>query len=162
LIASGRCALLEDPLGQINGYASSQFTATDDIQLQRLRLQLARQMDALFDHFDVPAAPGEGTTASLINPPARAARGGGRGLARGGRGRGGAFTRDSLQPDGISSLCGLPAVTAPAGQAPNRLPIGVQFLARALNDGAALSAAQQLQAHSDWHRQHPPEPYGPG
>ncbi|HUX67397.1 MAG TPA: amidase [Terriglobales bacterium] len=162
LIASGRCALLEDPLGQINGYASSQFSATDYIQLQRLRLQLARQLEPLFEQFDVLAAPGQGSTASLINPPARAARGGpGRGLGRGGRGGRGGFVPDSLQPDGISSLCGLPAVTVPAGLAANHLPIGVQFLAAALNDGAALGAARQLQAHSDWHRQHPPAPYGP-
>ncbi|MGH9480664.1 MAG: amidase [Terriglobales bacterium] len=170
LIASGRCALLEDPLGQINGYASSQFTATDYIQLQRLRLQLARTMDALFDQFDVLAAPGQGSTASLINPPARTPPGDtgrGRGLggptARGRAGRGGAgFSRDSLQPDGISSLCGLPAVTVPAGLATNGLPIGVQFMARALDDGLALEAAWRLQEHTDWHRHFPPSPYGPG
>jgi len=161
LIASGRCALLQDPLGQINGYASSQFTATDYLQLQRLRLQLARQLEPLFEHFDVLAAPGQDSTASLINPPPRP-RGTRGGRGRGGRGPGGrAFAPDSLQPDGISSLCGLPAVTVPAGLAANHLPIGVQFMARALNDGAALGAARQLQAHTDWHRQHPPAPYGP-
>ncbi|MGH9477934.1 MAG: amidase [Terriglobales bacterium] len=160
LIASGRCQLLEDPVGQINGYASSQFNATDYIQLQRLRLQLARKMDALFDHVDVLAAPGEGSTASLINPPARAARRGPAPLARRRGPARGAYRRDSLQPDGISSVCGLPAISVPAGLAANGLPVGVQFMARALEDANALAAARLLQAHSNWHQQHPPAPYG--
>ncbi|MGH9394013.1 MAG: amidase, partial [Terriglobales bacterium] len=166
LIANGRCALLADPLGQINGYASSQFTATDYLQLQRLRLQLARKVDALFEHCDVLAAPGQGSTASLIDRPPNAPPAANRAARRSGAAAGVAprrsLQRDSLQPDGISSLCGLPAVTVPAGLASNRLPIGVQFIARAGNDAAALAAARQLQAHSDWHRQHPPAPYGPG
>lgn len=153
LISSGRCAQLEDPLGQINGYASSQFTATDYLQLQRLRLELARRMDTLFDEVDVLIAPGQGSTASLIDPPPRVSDASSRPRR--------AFQRDSLQPDGISSVCGLPAVTVPAGVAANGLPIGVQFLARALEDGKALQAARQLQAVTDWHRRFPPPPFGP-
>ncbi|MGH9476765.1 MAG: amidase [Terriglobales bacterium] len=163
LIASGRCQLLEDPLGQINGYASSEFKATDYIQLQRVRLELARKFDALFDRFDVVAAPGQSSTASPIgaapgatptpHPPPHPPHAGAA-LRRH------SFRRDSLQPDGISSLCGLPAVTVPAGLAANGLPVGVQFIGRALNDVAPLAAARRLQAHSDWHRRHPPAPYG--
>ncbi len=169
LIASGRCQMLEDPLGQINGYASSEFKATDYIQLQRVRLELARKMDALFEHFDVIAAPGQGSTASLIpahaptgepterpRPTARAPHPPhGENLQRRR-----AFRSDSLQPDGISSLCGLPAVTVPAGLSANQLPIGVQFMGRALNDAAPLAAARLLQAHSSWHLKRPPMPYG--
>ena len=159
LIESGRCALLQDPLGQINGYASSEFRANDYIQLQRLRLELARKFDALFDHFDVVAAPGQGSTASLIDRPPRPAAPPRTPPQPNPQRR--AFTRDSLQPDGISSLCGLPAVTVPAGLAENQLPIGIQFIARAGHDGAALAAARLLQAHSDFHRHFPPAPYGP-
>ena len=164
LIATGRCALLEDPLGQINGYASSQFLATDYIQLQRLRLELARRYEPLFERFDVLAAPGQSSTASLIRPPGAGRRGPEAGRfarGRGGRGPARPFQRDSLQPDGISSLCGFPAVTVPGGLAANRLPIGVQFIARALHDELPLAAARLLQAHSDWHQNHPPAPYGP-
>jgi aspartyl-tRNA(Asn)/glutamyl-tRNA(Gln) amidotransferase subunit A len=164
LIASGRCALLEDPLGQINGYASSQFLATDYIQLQRLRLELARKYEPVFEKFDVLAAPGQGSTASPLRRPEAGRRGPeAERLARGrgGRGPARAFQRDSLQPDGISSLCGFPAVTVPGGLAANRLPIGVQFIGRALNDALPLAAARLLQQHSDWHRNHPPAPYGP-
>lgn len=158
LIDSGRCSLLQDPLGQINGYACSQFLATDYIQLQRLRLDLARAMDALFDRYDVLAAPGQGSTASLIDRPAAPARSGRAPGAPPAQRRN--VQRDSLQPDGISSLCGLPAVTVPAGLAANQLPIGVQFMARALRDDQALAAARLLQAHTGWHRQSPPTPYG--
>ncbi|MGH9488456.1 MAG: amidase [Terriglobales bacterium] len=163
LIATGRCQMLEDPLGQINGYASSEFKATDYIQLQRVRLELARLMDGLFERFDVVAAPGQGSTASLIPPPGRMAYPPHRpphpphaGTPPPRR----HFRPDSLQPDGISSLCGLPAVTVPAGLAPNHLPVGVQFIGRALNDAAPLAAARLLQAHSSWHRARPPAPYG--
>ncbi|MGH9412378.1 MAG: amidase [Terriglobales bacterium] len=168
LIASGRCQMLADPLGQINGYASSEFKATDYIQLQRVRLELARKMDALFDHFDVIAAPGQGSTASLIpaHPPTGAPRERPPHPSRaphpphGEHPRRRAYRRDDLQPDGISSLCGLPAVTVPAGLSTDQLPMGVQFIGRALNDAAPLAAARLLQAHSEWHLKHPPTPYG--
>ena len=53
LIRSGRCAQSNDPLGQINGYASEQFSVTEYLQLQRVRLVLQQKIDALFDNCDV-------------------------------------------------------------------------------------------------------------
>jgi Asp-tRNA(Asn)/Glu-tRNA(Gln) amidotransferase A subunit family amidase len=35
------------------------------------------------------------------------------------------------------------------------MPVGIQFMARARDDQAVLSAANLLQAHTDWHRRHP-------
>ena len=63
---------------------------------------------------------------------------------------------DSRQPDAISSLCGLPAVTVPCGFTADNLPLGVQFIGRALNDRAVLEAAHLFQMHTDWHLKQPP------
>jgi aspartyl-tRNA(Asn)/glutamyl-tRNA(Gln) amidotransferase subunit A len=141
LISSGRCAELADPVGQINGYASMQFSAADYLQVQRVRTFLQKQIDKLFDNFDVLAAAGESSAAvSLSAPPEEDSAGP---IAR-------------REPDGISSLCGLPALGVPCGFSSKKLPFGVQFLGRALNDHVVVEAARLFQEHTDWHRQRPP------
>jgi aspartyl-tRNA(Asn)/glutamyl-tRNA(Gln) amidotransferase subunit A len=141
LIASGRCAELIDPVGQINGYASEQFSATDYLQVQRVRSFLQKQIDKLFDNFDVLAAAGESSAASRLDAPPDEDSAGP--IAR-------------REPDGISSLCGLPAISVPCGFDKNKLPFGIQFIGRALNDRAVIEAARLFQTHTDWHRQRPP------
>jgi aspartyl-tRNA(Asn)/glutamyl-tRNA(Gln) amidotransferase subunit A len=141
LIASGRCSELVDPVGQINGYASSEFSAADYLQVQRVRTFLQQQIDRLFDDFDVLATAGESSAASLLNAPPEEDSAGP--IAR-------------REPDGISSLCGLPALSVPCGFSKDKLPFGVQFIARALNDHLVVSAARSYQSHTDWHRQRPP------
>jgi aspartyl-tRNA(Asn)/glutamyl-tRNA(Gln) amidotransferase subunit A len=141
LIASGRCAELADPVGQINGYASEQFSATDYLQVQRVRSFLQKQIDKLFDNFDVLATAGESSAASLLNGPPEEDSAGP--IAR-------------REPDGISSLCGLPAISVPCGFHKNKLPFGIQFIGRALNDRTVVEAARLFQSHTDWHRQRPP------
>jgi aspartyl-tRNA(Asn)/glutamyl-tRNA(Gln) amidotransferase subunit A len=141
LIASGRCAELADRVGQINGYASEEFSATDYLRVQRVRSFLQKQIDKLFDKFDVLATAGQSSAASPLNAPPE---------------------EDSAGPierrasDGISSLCGLPAITVPCGFHKDKLPFGVQFIGRALNDRAVIETARLFQKHTDWHRQRPP------
>jgi hypothetical protein len=90
----------------------------------------------------VRAAPGEGDTAMPFSaPPEREDN---------------ERRIDSRQPDAISSLCGLPAITVPCGFSRAKLPLGIQFLGRALNDHAVIAAANLLQAHTDWHTKRPP------
>jgi aspartyl-tRNA(Asn)/glutamyl-tRNA(Gln) amidotransferase subunit A len=143
MIDSGLAARLVDPLGRINGYASREFSAQDYLHVQRVRLFLQQSIDRLFDRFDVISAPGQGDTADELQPSKAASE------------STASEPIDSLQPDAISSLCGLPAVTVPCGFDRNGMPVGVQFLARALDDQAALSAANLFQAHTDWHTRHP-------
>ena len=150
LIESGRCSELEDPLGKMNGYVSLEFSAWDYLHIQRVRTYLQKNVDALFDRFDVIAAPGEGTAARPIQPPQPPA--GGRGP---GGGRGNRPPDTSKQLDGISSLCGLPAISVPCGFTKEKLPIGIQFVGRALDDAKVLAAANIFQAHTDWHTKHP-------
>jgi aspartyl-tRNA(Asn)/glutamyl-tRNA(Gln) amidotransferase subunit A len=141
LISTGRCAELVDPVGQINGYASSEFSATDYLQVQRVRTFLQKQIDRLFDDFDVLATAGESSAASPLNAPPEEDSAGP--IAR-------------REPDGISSLCGLPALSVPCGFSKDKLPFGVQFIGRALNDQVVIRAAREFQNHTDWHRQRPP------
>jgi aspartyl-tRNA(Asn)/glutamyl-tRNA(Gln) amidotransferase subunit A len=141
LIASGRCAELIDPVGRINGYASMEFSSADYLQVQRVRTVLQKQVDRLFDEFDVLATAGESSAASPLNaPPEEDSEG----------------PIERRAPDGISSLCGLPAVSVPCGFSNNHLPFGIQFIGRALNDHAVIQAAHLFQRDTDWHRQRPP------
>lgn len=140
LIESGRCFELEDPLGKINGYAGQEFTVADYLQVQRVRTFLQEKIDRLFDDYDVLATAGESSAASLIEEVDD-------------------DSEDPIEeraPDGISSLCGLPALTVPCGFSKDKLPFGVQFIGRALNDHAVIAAARQYQSHTDWHTKRPP------
>ena len=141
LIRSGRCSELADPVGQINGYASFQFSATDYLQVQRVRTKLQKQIDKLFDNFDVLAAAGQSSAAERLNAPPEEDFGG---------------PIEQRAPDGISSLCGLPAITVPCGLSKDRLPFGVQFIGRALNDQAVIATAHLFQDKTSWHRLRPP------
>jgi aspartyl-tRNA(Asn)/glutamyl-tRNA(Gln) amidotransferase subunit A len=154
MISSGSCAKLKDPQGQVNGYPSAEFSVTDYLHVQRVRAILQQRIDKLFDQFDVIAAAGSSSVARKLEalprpnepPPAR--------------------NRDNppssgpdngqRQPDGISSLCGLPAVSVPCGFSKDNLPFGLQFMARALNDDAAIAAARQFQTLTEWHKKRPP------
>jgi aspartyl-tRNA(Asn)/glutamyl-tRNA(Gln) amidotransferase subunit A len=161
LVQTGDCAGLTDPLGQINGYASDVFSSSDYLRVQRVRTILQKRVDKLFDNFDVLAAAGQQSVASRLTPgprpqpqpPAgdRAARGEGRGAAANPQANGNA----NRQPDGVSSLCGLPALAVPCGYNTEGLPMALQFMGRAGNDHAVIAAARTFQSFTDWHRRHP-------
>jgi aspartyl-tRNA(Asn)/glutamyl-tRNA(Gln) amidotransferase subunit A len=149
MIRSGSCARLRDPLGQINGYVSEEFSVADYLDVQRVRTILQRRIDKVFNDFDVLAAPGSDSTAQpLVQSPDPAQKQENAPRTR----------RDDVNqkaPDGISSLCGLPALSVPCGFSGQNLPYGLQFIARATNDHAVIAAARMYQSHTDWHKRHP-------
>jgi aspartyl-tRNA(Asn)/glutamyl-tRNA(Gln) amidotransferase subunit A len=128
-------------LGQINGYASEQFSATDYLQVQRVRTVLQNKIDALFENYDVLATAGESTAAAPLKAPPDS------GMEE---------ELEHRAPDGVSSLCGLPALTVPCGFSKDKLPFGIQFLGRALNDHLVIQAGRRFQAETEWHLQRPP------
>ena len=56
---------------------------------------------------------------------------------------------------GIGNLCGLPALSVPCGFTDKKLPVGLQFVARAGDDAAVLLAGKIFQQSTDYHRRHP-------
>jgi aspartyl-tRNA(Asn)/glutamyl-tRNA(Gln) amidotransferase subunit A len=153
MVHSGECGKLKDPLGQVNGYVSEVMTATDYLQVQRVRKILQQRIDKLFDDFDVIATAGSNSTAQRLtpgprpqNPPAQ------KGPAAPETPR---FDNSQRAPDGISSLCGLPALGVPCGFSADNLPFGLQFLARATNDYAVIAAARKFQSVTEWHKKRP-------
>jgi len=149
MVHSGSCAHLVDPLGQVNGYPSEELTATDYLQVQRVRAILQKRIDKLFDQFDVIATAGSATAAQRLVPPPRAQNQAAAPPER--------PTADNSQraPDGISSLCGLPALSVLCGFNSENLPYVIQFIARAGNDHAVIDAAHKFQTLTEWHKRRP-------
>ena len=142
LIHSGNCAKLSSRLGQINGYVSEEISAGDYLHIQRVRTFLQQKIDRLFDDIDVLVSAGEsGPAEPLSVPPDEDS---------------GDQPIERRAPDGISSLCGLPAITVPCGFSSKRLPLSVQFIGRALHDHNVIAAAKLYQSYTNWHLQHPP------
>ena len=99
---------------------------------------LQKKIDQLFDHFDVIAAASLPVTASPLTANLET-------------------DLDFSDPlGGIGNFCGLPAVSVPCGFDSRKLPVGIQFVGRALDDHKVIAAARLFQQHTDWHRKHPP------
>ena len=138
LIESGKVADLVDPLGQIGGYINEQLSASDYMSALQIRGIFQKKVDALFDEFDVLAAPSLPIAATTLETN---------------------LETDLTFSDplgGIGNLCGLPAVSVPCGFTTKTLPIGIQFIARVRNDRAVVAAASLFQRNSDWHTRRPP------
>ena len=137
LIRSGKVSELTDPLGQISGYLNEQFSAADYLQALKVREICQKKMDALFESFDVLAAPSQPVPATPLALNLET----------------GLSFPDPL--GGIGNICGLPALSVPCGFTEKNLPVGLQFVGRAGDDSAVLQAARTFQLHTDWHKRHP-------
>jgi aspartyl-tRNA(Asn)/glutamyl-tRNA(Gln) amidotransferase subunit A len=139
LLDSGRAAQLTDPLNQVGGYVAQLIPAADYLRSQRIRVVLQRKIDAVFEQFDVLAAP----TFPYPATPLEAN-----------------FEDDQYSfPDplgAIGNLCGLPAISVPCGFTEGKLPLGLLFVGRVLDEGKVLAAARLFQQRTDWHTRRPP------
>jgi len=137
LIESGRCADLTDPLGKIAGYVNQQISGTDYLHALRVRGILQKKMAELYETFDVLIAPSQPLAATPLDFDLE------KGLS-------------FADPQGaIGNLCGLPAISVPCGFTDKKLPVGLQFMARAGNDRAVVAAARAFQQHTNWHLRRP-------
>jgi len=57
-----------------------------------------------------------------------------------------------------ANLAGLPAVTVPCGFTRDRLPVGLQFTGRTMDDAAVLRAGDAYEQATSWSDQHPATP----
>jgi len=138
LIESGRVADLSDPLGRIGGYVNQQTPASDYARALRVRGVLQNRMDKLFERFDLIAAASQPNSATMLDKN---------------------LETELSFPDplgGIGNLSGLPAISVPCGFDSRNLPVGIQFVGRALEEDKVIRAARLFQHNSDWHRKHPP------
>jgi aspartyl-tRNA(Asn)/glutamyl-tRNA(Gln) amidotransferase subunit A len=137
LIQSGRVAELTDPLGKIGGYMNEEISASDFILAQRIRAILQVKMDEIFKHVDVLATASLPVTASKLDANLDEAL----------------TFADPI--GGIGNICGLPAISVPCGFGQHGLPVGIQFIGRALDDAKVVQAARIFQRQTDWHHKHP-------
>ncbi|HLH27532.1 MAG TPA: amidase, partial [Acidimicrobiales bacterium] len=120
LLDSGRIAQLDDPLQRIGGYVARMIPASDYLRALRIRAVMQRKIDELFDHYDVLAAASFPIPSSPIEANLE----------------GDEF--DFPDPLGaFGNFCGLPAVSVPCGFSKEKLPLGVQLVARPMHDGTA-------------------------
>ena len=137
LIHSGRVAELSDPLGKIGGYMNEEISASDFILAQRIRAVLQKKMEEIFTQVDVLATPSLPVTAPRLDAN---------------------LDQELSFADpigGIGNICGLPAITVPCGFGHDSLPVGIQFIARGLDDAKVVQAARIYQRQTDWHRKRP-------
>lgn len=138
LIESGRVGELNDPLGKIACYVNQQIPASDYVRAVRIRAILQKKIDELFDRVDVIAAASLPVTATPLTANLET-------------------DLDFSDPlGGIGNFCGLPAVSVPCGFDSRKLPVGIQFIGRALDEQKVIAAARLFQQHTDWQRRRPP------
>lgn len=139
LLRSGRVRELTDPGSRTGGYVAAEIPADDLLRAQRIRGVLADRMHAVWDRFDVLVGPSRGEVAFRLE----------QNLAE---------APDTPDPMGAAgNLLGLPAVGVPCGFV-DGLPLGLQFMARPLDEQVALQAAATYQNATDWHNRHPSDP----
>jgi aspartyl-tRNA(Asn)/glutamyl-tRNA(Gln) amidotransferase subunit A len=139
LIQSGAVAKLTDPAGRVGGYLYQTIPAADFETAQRIRLVAQRKMEALFQRFDVLAGPARSEVAMPLDANLDLAD-------------------DLPDPLGcLGNLCGLPAMAVPCGFSTEKLPVGLQFVGRPLDDHVVANAGMWLQQLTDWHKRRPPE-----
>jgi aspartyl-tRNA(Asn)/glutamyl-tRNA(Gln) amidotransferase subunit A len=137
LIHSGRVSELNDPLGKIGGYMNEEISASDFILAQRIRAILQVKMDEIFNKVDVLASASLPVTAPKADANLD-------------------LELTFADPiGGIGNICGLPAISVPCGFGQHNLPVGIQFIGRALSDDKVVQAARVYQRHTDWHQKRP-------
>jgi len=109
------------------------------LKAKKVRTLIKRDFDQVFEHFDAVVTPTSPNVAFEL----------------------GAKTQDPLAmylndlftiP---TSLAGLPGISVPAGFA-NGLPVGLQVIGKALDEGTVLHVAHAYEQATDWHNQRSP------
>ena len=139
LIGSERALMLTAPEDRVGGIAGSLIPATDYLRSLRVRRQAIAALDEWLGDFDALVAPTMPTVAYPIRLPFREYSANYRGANIGGAG----------------NLAGLPCVCIPNGFGERGLPTGIQFIGRAMTEGALLRLAHDVQQRSDWHAKFP-------
>ena len=112
----------------------------DYVQAQRFRSYFCREMSMLFDTVDVLVTPGALAPAQRLADRVQ--------------------DKISAAPSltGQWNLAGLPAVVFPCGVDDSGLPMAMQIIGNAFNEGTVLQVANAYQEQTAWHLRVPPGP----
>ena len=137
LFRDGRVRQMADPAATISNASARAISAGDYVKALRIRTLCQKAMADVFSDLDLLVSPAEMMTA----PPADESLEG---------------VEWSDPVGGMSTLCGLPAISVPCGFGRGRLPVGLTIVAGAFEEGKMLALAKLYQSVTDWHRRHPP------
>jgi aspartyl-tRNA(Asn)/glutamyl-tRNA(Gln) amidotransferase subunit A len=141
LLESGGAAKLRCPADRVGGYGAMMTFAVDYLQALRVRAPMKRAVNALFEKYDVIAAPTRSTVSYPIGKKFRDAYPDVR-------------SGPALIPAG--NLCGLPAVCVPNGFGDHGLPTSLSLMGAAFSERTLLEVAAAYQKETDWHARQPP------
>ena len=118
------------------------LSSADYLRAMRVRAIVRGEIDRLFSEVDILISP----TSPFLTPDAA------REPAAHRSGVGAAFTAPF-------NLTGHPALSMPCGISSVGLPMGIQLVARRLDEGTLLDAADSFQQHIGWATRHPAMPF---
>jgi aspartyl-tRNA(Asn)/glutamyl-tRNA(Gln) amidotransferase subunit A len=136
LFKDGRVRQMADPAATISNASARSISAGDYVKALRIRTLCQTAMAGFFSDYDLIVAPAEMMTA----PPADKS------------------LEDVEWSDpvgGMSTLCGLPAISVPCGFA-GGLPVGLTIVAGAFEESKMFALAKLYESVTDWRRMHPP------
>jgi aspartyl-tRNA(Asn)/glutamyl-tRNA(Gln) amidotransferase subunit A len=125
--------------------AGSFLPSADYLHGQRVRQVIRTAWNKVFEQVDCLVTPTSPVVATRFGQEAADLPQGSKPLVR-------AFLDLTLP----FNLSGHPAVTVPCGFSRERLPIGMQLVGRAFEEGTILRIAHQYQLVTDWHKQAAP------
>lgn len=137
LFRDGRVKELADPGATISFAAAKSITAADYVKALRIRTLCQKAMADFFSKWDVILAPAE----MMVAPTAEKS------------------LEDLKWSDvvgGMSTLCGLPAVSVPCGFTQAGLPVGLTVVGGAFEEAKVLAVGKFYQSLTDFHRKRPP------
>ncbi len=137
LFRDGRVKQMADPAATISNASAGSIRAGDYVKALRIRTLCQQAMADVFSDFDVLVSPAEMMTA----PPAEESLEG---------------VEWSDPVGGMSTLCGLPAISVPCGFGRGGLPVGLTMVAGAFEEPKMMALARLYQGLTDWHRRRPP------
>jgi aspartyl-tRNA(Asn)/glutamyl-tRNA(Gln) amidotransferase subunit A len=113
--------------------------AVEYAQARRVQSSFRRQLELLFDDYDLLLTPTMPIAAPLVEEPEQ---------------------DRSARPSLVSytapfNLAGLPALSLPCGFTSNHLPIGLQIVARPWAEALVLRAGYAYEQATDWHQRRP-------
>ncbi|CAG8605159.1 7648_t:CDS:10 [Diversispora eburnea] len=122
------------------------FTASDYIQAQQVRTLVMRNISEIFSRVNLILTPATAITAPKIFPKA---------LKYGEINT--IVTSDSMRFAQLANFTGIPAVSVPAGYDSNKLPIGLQFMAKWYDEELLLRVAKASEEILGSNRKKPEE-----